>query len=100
MKLCISHKWSNFLFDLISIHRVYIVQYEFKFWACSLSSLIFDTVCFRIINLFVTADYVHLIMRDYLQEPIIEELIEENLFHMLDEETDTEYVFRHSYMVF
>ena len=39
-------------------------------------------------------------MRDYLQEPIIEELIEENLFHMLDEETDTEYVFRHSYMVF
>lgn len=37
---------------------------------------------------------------DYLQDPIIDEQIEENLFHMLDEETDTEYVSGHSYTIF
>lgn len=37
---------------------------------------------------------------DVLQDPIIDEQIEENLFHMLDEETDTEYVSRLSCIIF
>jgi len=35
-----------------------------------------------------------------LQDPVIDEQIEENLFHMLDEETDNEYVYCHWYLIF